>query len=262
MAKYSFKLYLKNGDAKTVIPSELSSTDLPFLDQFSMKVGNSFDLAKVLANQIGIDFNDVDNISILRMTKKIEFSVIYHNKYLEPVLSDLKTHTVSSKGYQKVVATINSSNPSYLEMKKYLLANIRNDYDNFVKNIYDYKNEFSKLLYRYNSVYHQSFPSEEDYRNVKELEEQILTELSIYKNYRGLCKARLKSECQFIYRPKHSNNTVTNLNIRSNIKNSTPYTFDKDEEVAKQTISYNQEYEEFLEPDEYEEMLGDSYNKL
>lgn len=262
MAKYSFKLYLKNGEVKTVVPSELTDADLPYLDKFAIKTGSSFGLAKVLADEVGIDFDQVDNISILKATKKIEFSVIYQNKYLEPVFSNLKTKTITCHGYQKTVTAVDFSNPNCLEMKEYLLDNIRNNYDNFSKNVYNYENEFSRLLYRYSSIYQQRLQSEEDLRAVKELEEQILTELSIYKNYRGLCKARLKSEKQFVYTPKRSSNSVTNLNINDYAKNSVPYTFDKDEEVAKQTVSYNQEYDEFLEADEYEKMLGDSYNKL
>lgn len=262
MAKYSFKLYLKNGEVKTVVPSELTDTDLPSLDQFAIKAGSSFGLAKVLADEIGINYDEVTNISILRMTKKLEFSVIYYNKYLEPVLSDLKTKTITYNGYQKTVTVVNFSSPSFLEMKEYLLNNVRNNYDNFSKNVYKYENEFSQLLYRYNNTYKQILRSEEDERIIRELEEQILVELSIYKNYRGLCKARLINDKQFTYTPKRNNNSITNLNIKEYVKNSTLYTFDKNEEVAKQTISYNQEYEEFLEPDEYEEMLGDGYNKL
>ena len=64
MAKYSFKLYLKNGEVKTVVPSELTDADLPSLDKFAIKTGSSFGLARVLADEVGIDFDQVDNISI------------------------------------------------------------------------------------------------------------------------------------------------------------------------------------------------------
>lgn len=262
MAKYSFKVYLKNGSSKTIIPASLKNTDLSDFDNFTLNLKDRFKLENTLANELNINSSDITNITILRLTKQVEFSVIYNNKYLLPVITDLKIKTISTDTYQKNVVAIDQNNSSFLEMKSYLLDNIKNNYQQFLTDIYNYNNEFSKLLYQYGSIYHQVV-SEEDERNLKELENKIYQELSVYKNYRGLCKSRLKSETYANYKSKNNkSNPVSNLTISKNIKTSAPYTFDKDLEVAKQTTIYNEEYDEFLESYEYEEMLGDGYNKL
>lgn len=262
MAKYSFKVYLKDGSSKLIIPSSLKNTDLSDFDQFTLNLKDKFKLEDILASKLNINSSEISDITILRLTKQVEFSVIYNNKYLLPVIDDLISKTVNTNMYPKKVTAVNHNNPSFLEMKTYLLDNIRNNYQGFLSDIYTYNNEFSKLLYQYGSIYHQ-IVSEEDERNLKELETRIYQELSVYKNYRGLCKSRLKSETYHNYQSKsNKSNLVSNLDIKKTSKIITPYTFDKDLEVAKQTIRYNEEYDEFLEPYEYEEMIGDGYNKL
>lgn len=262
MAKYSFKVYLKDGSSKLIVPTSLKQTDLHDLDNFTLNLNDKFKLENILAGELNINSSDILDITILRLTKQVEFSVIYNNSYLLSVINDLKIKTINTGTYQKSVVAINHNSPSFLEMKSYLLDNIRDNYQRFLSDTYTYNNEFSKLLHQYGSIYHQVV-SEEDEHNLKELETRIYQELSIYKNYRGLCRSRLKSKTYINYQTKRNKpSLVSNLTINETAKTVTPYTFDKDLEITKQTIRYNEEYDEFLEPYEYEEMIGDGYNKL
>lgn len=262
MAKYSYEVTLKTGEIKLVVPEKLATGNLADFDRFIEGIGGTIKFEQYISDKLGISCFDIKGIKILGNTKQIHFALMNGDQYLAPVLNDLKVKAISIPGrYSKTTTTVSTENPAYKEMKKYLYDNIRGDYNYFLSQVYTLNNQFSRLLNSYGYSYQQRMcTSEEDDRNIADLETQINQELSVYKNYRGLCRYRTLAETKM---DKHiKKGPINNLTIKPDVKVLTPYTFDKDEEVAKQTVSYNQEYDEFLEPDEYEKMLGDSYNKL
>lgn len=261
MAKYAFKVYLFNGSNKIITLPDMENTDLFDMDRYVVENGGYFHLISKLANNYGITENQIEKVTILRLKKEIEFSILSHNSYLETALNDLEKKKVLGHGNYLIETTVVSQkSESYKKMKDYLFENLKGDYQMFLNKIYKYHNEFSNLLNSYGSAYHQNTHSEEEMRNIRELELRIETELSIYKNYRGLCLARQKSEnyINFNLGKVNKDSKVTNLKIKTNIPDTninlqpTPIS----QEQANQTNSYvndlGEEREEFLDPEEIE----------
>lgn len=259
MAKYSFEVTLKNGDIRLVVPDKIRNGNLADFDKFVEEIGGTTKLEEYISDKLDITYSDIKSVMILGNAKQTHFALVSNNQYLTPVLNNLEVKTINIPGkYPKTTTTISTGNLAYQEMKKYLFDNLKSNYEHFLTQIYPLNNEFSRLLNSYGNAYKPEVYTEEEATNIKLLENKIAQELSIYKNYRGLCRYRTLNGFKQFQSPKK--NVITNLDIKPSVKTKEPYTFDKEAEIAKQTEFYNQEYEEFLEPDEYEQMLGRNYN--
>lgn len=261
MAKYVFKVYLSGGSEKIITLPDIENTDLFDMDRYVVENGGYFQLIHKLADNYNLPVNQIEKVTILRLKKEIEFSILSHNPYLEPVLNNLEKKKILGYGNHLTETTVVSrENESFQNMKEYLFKNLKENYQSFLENVYKYHNEFSNLLYRYGSIYHHGIYSEEEIKNVRELELRIETELSIYKNFRGLCLARQQSEK---YGKSNTHQTkkdskVSHLEVKSNIPitkiNLQPIAITQ--EQANQTNSYindlGEEKEEFLDPEEIE----------
>lgn len=257
--KYKFKVYLQNGETKMLVPKEIQNADLPDLDRFSIEKKGYINLCRVLGEELSISPHQIQKITILQIQTGIEFSLVLYNQYLSSILSSLQTKKILGHGnYWMNTTVISSNHDSYLEMKKYLLENIHTNYSHFLKEIYYYPNQFHNLLYQYGVSYHQGIYGEEEARNMKELEQRIALELSIYKNYRSLCIARKRWEENRKYQNQKNQNHIQNVSV-TNYANQNSYTMNRipENDLGSVTILFNQQNEEFLEPEEYEEMLGE-----
>ena len=262
MAKYSFKVYLQGGNYKIVTPNNMTNTDLHDMDKFVYENQGFFGLCDILSKELNIQSHEIDSIKILRNRKQIEFSLANTNKYLNPVLDDLEKKVIQGNGpYKTEAIVIKTSNEAYKEMSHYLFSNVERDHNFFLNEIYDYNNEFSELLNKYGQAFKQSSGNEEDERYIRELKEKIAIELSVYKNYRGLCRARKKFEERAIRRVNTNHNNVNrnNLHIAPEINSNATYNLTREfNETRKLTQEFNREYDEFLEEEEYESMMDDT----
>lgn len=257
MAKYVFKVYYQNGTTDKVEPTDLLETDLHNIDKYIIDNGGIFELRNKLAKIVGKNVSDITKVSILRVNKQIEFSVVSANKYLEPVLDSVKTRKIQGNGNYMVDAVlVSSDNPVYKEMREYVYENIRGDHHNFLNNIYSYDNEFARLLNQYGSIYNKGLYLEEDARRIRELELKIDTDLRIYKNYRGMSIMRLKHEMTIPYIRKNNNNQVRNVNIvqipSDDYMLQKPTTKMEADQNNYFVNDAGEEREEFLEPEEYD----------
>ncbi len=244
MARYGFKVYLKDGDTKTVYFSALEKASLQEMDSFVLEQG-IFALENKLAEELTVLPQEIEKVKILQVRKQTEFSLCIGNPYLNPILMEIKN---SHK--------IPTTHPVYQDMKKYLFQNLWSEnYRYFLDEIYSYQNQFHSLLERYCLTYHQYSEGAEDDRYQKELEEDILENLKNYKNYRGLCICRKKQE------EKAMQTRFSHLKISSQIattpyhlSSSSSYSFLSTEEKVSH---YNQKHDEYLSPDEYQMMQGE-----
>lgn len=262
--KYCFQVSLQNGDIQKIVPKEMHGNDLQDFDLFSMNHGGFFGLCEILGKELSISPYQITKISIYYPKKNLEFSLVSNNQYLLPVISSLYTKKISSvRNYTFDAVVIPSNHPTYLEMKNYLFTNLETNGSYFLTQVYCYHNHLQNLLYQYESTYKQSTLSEEDDRYLKELEHAIVVELSIYKNYRGLCIARKKYEDHFKQqiRKRNPQELAKNLTVTSYVTEH-PYSMQSmnQETLENVTILFNQENEEFLEPEEYQQMLGEDFS--
>lgn len=251
MAKYIFKVYTEDSIDNVTLDG-LQQAELLDIDRFIIQNGGYINLANILAEKLEIPLRDIKRISILNTRKDIEFSIAANNKYLKKLLSELSDN-------QNII----NRSSSYLEMKEYLFQNLESkNYEDFLDNVYTYRNKFKMLLSRYGNVYNQGTYSEEERLNVSNLKQEIEKKLSNYKNYRGLCICRQKSE-EFRF---SSNKQKPSLNITVRPAVMTKETFKlKQQEfptIEDETERYNQDNEEFLDPEEYAMMQGDSESEV
>ncbi len=259
--KYCFKVYLRNGETKKIVPKEMNNMDLQDFDLFSINKGGFFGLCEILSQELSVASYQINKITIDYLKKEREFSLISNNQYILPIVSKLYPQKISSnRNYLIDAILVPKNDPTYLEMKKYLFTNLKTKGAYFLTEVYDYQNQFHDLLSQYQLIYQQGVLSEEDDRNLKELERIISVELSIYQNFRSLSIARKRNE-ETIKRniqKKENQQHTKNLKI-TNYATINHYSIQpvKEETIKDAVITFNQKYEEFLEPEEYEQMLGE-----
>lgn len=264
MAKYEFNIILTNGSQQNVTLDQLENAKLSEIDCFIMKVGYT-EFLKLLANKLNISTQKINYVNIVNTrNRNIKISIVSKNEYLRPVLDDLSKKEIQRYGkmYRSLETVISKNNEKFKEMYNYLINQLKNNSDKFLINIYTYKNSFSSLLYQYSNLCKSSINTEEEQRNIENFERQICEELSIYKNYRGLCIARSKSEYKFYTLNKNSP-IIESKKIKPIV--SQPVIIEEPKMTQIDANNFNQfindigeEKEEFLEP---EEMDYDNYKK-
>lgn len=256
MAKYCFKVYLSDGSSIKITPSMIDEdhTELSDMDLFVYKCGGEFNLHSLLTKELELGQEHINKIKISQSRSEREFSIISNNPYLTSILTSVKRKKVHGyQNYEMDTMVVTSDNSNYIEMKNYLFENIQGDCNFFLQEVYKYNNEFAKLLYRYGTVYKQGLYSEEDLINIKKLKNKIELGLSIYKNYRGLCKARYEYENKYRYSPHKKQTTA-----KENITYRSPEYIEKEVtqeylNAINQYVNYlGEEKEEFLDDDERE----------
>lgn len=265
MAKYQFNIILTDKNQYETTLEELENAKLSEIDNFVMRIGYS-NLLKLLADKLNISSTKIEYVSIVNnKNKNVRFSIINKNEYLEPVFGDISTKETQryTKTYRSLETVISKDNETFKEMYNYLLNQLRTNPEKFLINIYTYKNNFANLLHQYGMSYQNNLNTEEEERNIEELERQIKEELSIYKNYRGLCIARSKAKSSFYTLNK--SNPITESKKAKPIIKSTPTIIEEPKMTQNDANDFNQfvnligeEKEEFLEP---EEMDYDNYKK-
>jgi len=246
MKKYVFKVYIEDY-TKEVTIDELQNADLIDMDKYVLERGGYISLCQTLAEQLKVQSYDIKKIVILNLRKKYEYSIITNNQYIKNLLSDnVEKDSITKSEY-------------YKEMRDYLFKNLEsNNYKNFLNNIYTYENNFKLLLTNYSNAYSQVTETEEERINVSNLRQEVEKKLSEYKNYRGLCICRQKSEENI-----NSNNKLKqslSITLSPAIMTTTKYKLNQPHflSVTEETEKYNHDNEEFLDPEEYLMMQGDS----
>ena len=264
MKKFQFKVYMKNGSFKFCVPSciEKDGVELLDYDKYASDCGSLLALSNNLGREFGFDPSSVQTIKIFQNRGELEFSVLYANPYLAPVLEHVSHKKINGYGehpYDGMVVDNNCS--QFIEMKDYLFEQLANNSGIFLNSIYKYPNEFYRLLSQYVTL-SNNINSEESMIVLRELKDRILKGLSMYKNYRGLCKARNSYEYSFIPSTKKNN---TNWRTPTNIKPKTlefdPSKFSQEPlyEMNQFVNDLGEEREEFLEIEELES--EDCYGK-
>lgn len=251
MAKYVFKVYTE-GAVNIVTLDELKQADLLDIDRFTIQHGSYINVTDILAEKLEILSQEIKRISIFNTRKEIEFSIVANNKYLRALLSELSDN-------QKEI----TKSAHYTEMKEYLFKKLESkNYKDFLDNIYTYNNKFKVLLSRYGNAYNQGTYTEEERVNVSNLKLEIEKKLSEYKNYRGLCICRQKSEEVRIFsnKQKPSLSIVVRPPVMTSEKIKLKY--QEFPTIEEETEMYNQDNEEFLDPEEYAMMQGDSESEV
>ena len=230
MARFKFKVYLEN-KIKFIELEEYQKKTLQEMDIICLEKESYYDLLDDLAYTSDISRSEIKKVYIYDSIKDNEFSIICGNSYIENIIREI------SNG-KKVTET-----NSYLEMKNYLLDQLENDnYKTFLTEVYNYGNTFQGILSRYATSFHQGVYSEEESKNLQDLKSEILERLAKY-NYFYIKKSVPKKNSLSV-----TTKLVTNPNYTLNRTFKT--TLEKVEE-------YNQETEEYLDPEEYEMMYGE-----
>lgn len=242
MKKYVFKVYTKSSVYYAEIKG-LEEADLQEIDKFTVELGGILDLKQLLAKANEIDEQEITKVVILSLRKNREYSIITNNKYLKNTLLEIT-------GDQKI-----TESSHYQEMKAYLLKKLKsNEATDFLNNIYTYNNTFKDTLSKYVKAKKQMPASEEEDREISNLEREIFQQLARYKNYRGLCICRQKNDDNY-YKPRiNAHSQVLDPNNKYKLNYNSNYTF---KTIEEKTDDYNKENDEFLSKEEYSKMMGE-----
>lgn len=249
MTKFLFKVYTEDDKTHKVELDELKKAELFDVDKFIIENGGYLNLSNILADKLSILPQAIKRISILNIRKETEFSVASGNKYLNPLLSEI------NNSQEKI-----TTSQYYKKMKDYLFEKLESkDYQEFLEHVYNYQNQFKTLISKYANTYHQGVYSDEERVNLSNLKIEVEKKLSIYKNYRGLCICRERSEEMRISSSKAKNVKVTPVVMTNENFKLKPATFST---IEDKTEKYNYDNDEFLDPEEYAMMQGDSESEV
>lgn len=255
MAKFQFKVYMRDGSCKYCIPSCLANTNGELLDydKYTSDNYNLLTLSDNLGKEFGFDSSMVQTIKIFQNRGELEFSVICSNPYLTPVLEHVHHNRINGYGaYPYEGMTVDRNCQQFIEMKDYLFEQLTNNSEVFFNDIYQYQNEFNRILSQYVTL-SRDIHGEAGMVVLRELEERITKGLSMYKNYRSLCKARFVYEHGPVIRNRNNNaNWRTGTDIQPKNPEFDPSKFPQKPiyEVNHFVNDLGEEREEFLEEEE------------
>ena len=262
--EYSFKISFNNGKIKEIRPKELENGKLADFDKFTMD-SNMKTFLEEQAKLEGLTPYDITKTTILCKTRNntYEANLINDNPYFYDIYNNLTK--VAEYGKPPIVKlVILRESECYREMKDWLFKGLKTEGHEFVKRIYgQYPNDFSKLLDKYVSTLNSYHEGEEDYYTETNLEIAIRDGLSVYSNYRGLAGKRYYNEKNNYIRkvePKFTPYQPTKKDLELKNKQLEEYYNSIDNPTAN-TDNFNkkyldEDYEEFTEEDEYDQMTG------
>ena len=242
--KYSYKVYFEDGTTKLIGDQRLVDKELDSYDRFVLN-GNLEEMMPKALNALNIK-TPIKKTTILGRTenkKEFEYNLLNDNPYFDDIFYYVK----DSKDSRNKERIIDSESENLKEMRDYLFKQLKEDPDNFITNIYCFHNKFREILNKYAIAYKSNNYTEEDMHNLYELESTIRKQLSVYKIYRTLASRRYYYEKTLI----------------NKVEEAKVVDVEEDEhEYSALTNEYNKKYDEYLEPEEYEQMANDSGSKV
>lgn len=268
--KYYFNVYLDDDSTMKYIPNELNSDkkdELIFFDLFVSCFSDTYKFYNRIEKDLNLTDRFIKKVTIdYKRTKKSEnlsaFSIINNNPYIKEVLKVDNNHfsyirkkeIYGSKNYKRKVVSISSNCLDYTKMREYLFEEIGKQEEKFLEDIYTYNNDFSKLLLRYIILRKQRIDSLEDNNVLLEIKDKILEELSNYKTFRGLALRRYYYEKKG-YKFDKISDKPNNKEVPPKKEIIDIDSIDTTSEVIEDLESYNSKHDEYLEPDEFKQMI-------
>lgn len=249
------------------VPESLKDTskELFFFDNYAITHGDEqsfYEYVKEVANIKG----DIKKITIdyKRNSTNVDhnrYNLVFDNPYINEVLSNKDGYyEYIHKGNVKLLGTpvkeknvpvVDTNSVVYNNMKNFVLKFLKTDSEKLL-NIYHRKNTYSNIMNQYAILYQDKVNeriSSEEYETLQLLETDVCAQLSRYGTFRAMAIGRYDYE-----------KTQERIQERENIK----LTKNLEKEGAfkpvfndKQIDEYNQEYDEFLDEDEFGSMTGE-----
>ena len=265
---YFYRIYFNDGQTKNFTDKEVVGKNLPDLDKFSLTQTFQVDLERGCQDVMLLSSN-IARITIVHKKDKgnpTEYSILGKNPYFYDVYDHLSEQEVwgYNHNYKVNKDIISNESEAYRDMRTYLLEQLKRNSRAFFTEIYKYDDKFKEVLVKYANSYSDNVTEEEEYRNIIELEKAVSYYLSFYKNFRKLAVRRYKYEKygnypKQTYRPEAIKFTKEELEARQRILNQF---YAEADSISKKLNEFNEKYDEFIEPDEYDQMTGGFEGKV
>lgn len=266
--KYYYKIYFNDGQTKKFTDKALVGKNLPDLDKFSFTTEYQADIERG-CQEMNLSTSKIDKVTIIHEKDRgvpTEYSMIGKNPYFYDIYNNLTTQEVwgYNHAYRANKDIISTESEAYKEMRDYLLNQLKRNADNFFKNVYKYDDKFKEVLVKYARSYTSDVAEEEEYRNIFELEKAIRYYLTFYKNFRKVATRRYKYELYGNYpkQPEPVEVKPLTKEAEAHRQKMMDSYYDRRDTVSYKTREFNEKYEEFLEPDEYPQMNGNTGGKV
>lgn len=242
MKKYMLKAKLQNGTTLNLDFLPLTFSHLLEIDQFT-NLYDYWGFLKELETYLDKEtIDEIDGIYIEVNSKGHFYSVCFQNPYLEGVLKEILSNSVSR---------VPTQSEAFLEMTNFLFQNLSDRGLSFLKE-YRYQNRFIQIVFRYVNNLSES---EEDCLERIRLKDEIIKEMSNYHTYRSLCLYR--RNLRYLRRPIHSKEQLVKA------KESVTYTPFVNSQLGEVSFQYpsvwtnldGDEREEFLDEEEIRKMV-------
>ena len=128
----------------------------------------------------------------------------------------------------------------------------------FINEYYPDEGKIRSLLIKYYDISIQQYRNSEDEAELDRLERRISQELSIYGNYRNFVKQKYKKENYKTTVPTRDEYKELGPSLKTleRVEKENYEKVEKKDSIQNRVNDFNREYEEFIEPDEYDQMTG------
>ena len=235
------------------------------LYQFDMKTmddGKYRSYLDEMGKEYGLNNTDVKDVKIVCNTKQKKsyyYSIVSNNPYIRSVLSCVISADIQGEGNYTVRRNvIKAESETYEKIKHFLLDSVKNNGMSFINEYYPDEGKIRSLLIKYYDISIQQYRNSEDEAELDRLERRISQELSIYGNYRNFVKQKYKNE-NYKTTPVISHKNIDLEPSKKTLERVEKENYEKVEKkdsIQNRINDFNREYEEFIEPEEYDQMTG------
>lgn len=265
--KYFYRIHFNNGETGDFTGKDLVGKNLSAFDRFSITDEFKVYIEKgCKLKEMGP--GDVKYIGIVCKKDKgdsIEYNLIDANPYFYDIFDNLSEKEVWEYGsYKTTREVISTESNAYQDIRDYLLEELRHNSKEYLESVYKTKGRFKDVLTKYADSYSSNELGEEEYHNTYELETTIRHHLTIYPIFRSVATKR------YIYEKfaPYKNEVVKKKPIELSKEEKAMHDkmieeyYNKKDALRNKVDEYNEKYDEFIEPNEYQQMNGHTGDKV
>ena len=239
----------------------LNITELYQFDKLTMNGKDYRSYLDEVSKRYGLNNTEVKEVKIGCNTKQGNsyfYSIVSNNPYVKNVISSIidadiyGTNKYSTKRY-----VIKQENDTFQEVKEFLLKKVKEEGISFINEYFPKESSFKDALIKYYDIYKQQYQSREDTDELYRLQRNITQQLAVYGDFRNFVIKKYKKES---YKFKQEDQDKRDLEVSAKTLERIEKEYYKKIEERDNTLNntndFNRKYEEYIEPDEYDQMTG------
>ncbi len=258
---YYFIIKYNNGRVLKDAATLLNITELYQFDKKTIDGEEYRSYLDEVSKKYGLNNTDVKEVKIGCNTKQGNtyfYSIVSNNPYIRNVIGSIFDADIYvTNKYSTKIYVIKQENDTFQEVKEFLLEKVKKEGIDFINEYFPKESSFKNALIKYYDIYKQQYQSREDTDEFYRLQRSITQQLAVYGDFRNFVIKKYRKET---YKSKQENQDKRDLEVSAKTLERVEKEYYKKIEEKDNTLNntnaFNREYEEYIEPDEYDQMTG------